>query len=59
MLGLAAVLGPVDTMTTVETGVVTGHLVFPTATTSPFSTSTVGAVVITTLLARLSATILG
>jgi hypothetical protein len=56
MLGLVTVLGPVVATTTVETGVNTGRLAFPAATTSPFSTA--GAAV-TALLKQLSATILG
>jgi hypothetical protein len=57
MLGLAAVLGLVVVTTTVEAGVITGRLVFPVATTSPFSTT--AGTTITALIMRLSVTILG
>jgi hypothetical protein len=61
-LGLAAVLGPVATTTTVETGVVMGCLAFPTATTSPFSIAAAAGAIgaaVTTLLAQILEMILG
>jgi hypothetical protein len=45
--------------TTVEAGVVMGHLTFPATTTSPFCTTPATGVVVTPLLAQLSTTILG
>jgi hypothetical protein len=56
---LPTVPGLVDVMTTVEAGVVMGHLAFPAATTSPFSTTTATSAAVTTLLAWLLMMILG